>query len=368
MAMTLRQERLQRLSDAMAEAGLDVLLVPGNAWRTDYLKFVTDATSLDGQAIAIHERGGDTRLVVENPGEDERLAVECPDLKVAWSPSPVAEALSYLGRHGNRRCAVAGRDVAPYALMSAPGAASLTDATGMLDRLMLKKSAAELDAMRRACALADDGYRAFMAAARPGRREYELVADTEAYFRNRGCPENFQILGSGGVEVRGMHPPGDRRLKKGDLVTTELTPCVEGYYAQICRTLVLGPPTAEQKKAHAIYLEALEAGIAAVRPGVTAADIARAENDVFRKYGLGDYVTSEYTRVRGHGLGLYVDGRPALLEDVDIEIEPDMTFIVHPNTYNPNVGYMVLGDTVRATATGCEVFTRTPRELFVREA
>jgi Xaa-Pro aminopeptidase len=164
-----------------------------------------------------------------------------------------------------------------------------------------------------------------------------------------------------------MHPPGDRRLKKGDLVTTELTPCVEGYYAQLCRTLVLGPASADQKKAFAIFLEALEAGIAAVKPGVTAGHIAKAQNDVFRRYGLGEYVTSEYTRVRGHGLGLYVDGRPALLEDVELVIEPDMTFIVHPNTYNPVVGYIVLGDTVRVTPTGCEVFTRVPRELFVRE-
>jgi len=36
--------------------------------------------------------------------------------------------------------------------------------------------------------------------------------------------------------------------------------------------------------------------------------------------------------VRGHGLGLYVDGRPALLEDVELKLEPDMTLIVHPNT------------------------------------
>jgi Xaa-Pro dipeptidase len=41
-----------------------------------------------------------------------------------------------------------------------------------------------------------------------------------------------------------------------------------------------------------------------------------------------------------------------------------MTFVVHPNTYNPNVGYMMLGDSVGVTATGCEVFTKTPRVLF----
>jgi len=75
-------------------------------------------------------------------------------------------------------------------------------------------------------------------------------------------------------------------------------------------------------------------------------------------------VTSEYTRVRGHGLGLYVDGRPAILEDVDLVLEAEMALVVHPNTYHPEAGYFVHGDSVRVSAEGCEVLTRTPRRLF----
>jgi Xaa-Pro aminopeptidase len=155
-----------------------------------------------------------------------------------------------------------------------------------------------------------------------------------------------------------------KRLKRGDLVTTELTPCVNGYYIQICRTLVIGEPNQEQQAAFAVYRDALEAGIAAAKPGVTAADIARAENEIFRRHDLGDYVTDAYTRVRGHGLGLFVDTKPHILEDVNTRIEGGMTMIVHPNTYHPKVGYMVLGDSIIVTASGAEVLTRTPRELF----
>jgi Xaa-Pro dipeptidase len=49
---------------------------------------------------------------------------------------------------------------------------------------------------------------------------------------------------------------------------------------------------------------------------------------------------------------------------VTTPIEAGMTMIVHPNTYHPDVGYMVLGDAVIVTATGADVLTRTPRELF----
>jgi len=194
--------------------------------------------------------------------------------------------------------------------------------------------------------------------------QYELIADVEAFFRLRGCADNFMIMGSGGQDVYAMAPPSERQIARGDLVTTELTPAVQGYFAQICRTMVVGTATEAQKRAFGVYREAMEAGIAAVRPGVTAADIARAENEVFRKYGLGDYVTNKYTRVRGHGLGLFTDTKPHILEDVATVIEAGMVMIVHPNTYHPDVGYMVLGDTVLVTESGAEVLCRTPRELF----
>src|SRR5260221_9546310 len=177
-----------------------------------------------------------------------------------------------------------------------PLVASIGSATALLDRLMLRKSASEIEALRRAAALADEGYAVFREAARPGRPEYALVADVEAFFRSRGCPENFQILASGGREVRGMHPPTERRLAPGDLVTTELTPCVDGYYAQICRTLAIGSPSEAQLGAFAVYDEALAAGIVAVRPGATARQVAHAQNAVFRRHGLGEYGNSQHTR------------------------------------------------------------------------
>ena len=108
----------------------------------------------------------------------------------------------------------------------------------------------------------------------------------------------------------------------------------------------------------------MEAGIAVVKPGATAADVARAENDVFRKYGLGDYVTNKYTRVRGHGLGLMCDLKPNILEDIDVVLTEGMTIIVHPNTYHPEAGYMVLGDMLLVTKNGHERLTQTPAKLF----
>lgn len=360
----LRKEREDKLAATMSEQGIDVLAVIGNPWRGDYLRYATGVQIAEGHAVALIERGAGITLFLESPAETARIALEQPDIAVSWSSSAIAQGERALLALGTRAVALAPSHAMPLRLAKACAPTATNTGTSLMDRCMMRKTPAELRAVRRAAELADEGYQVFLKGARPGRPEYALVADIESFYRSQGCAENFQILGSGGREVRGMHPPGDKLVAAGDLVTTELTPCYEGYYAQICRTCVVGEPTPVQLKAFAVYNEALEAGIATVRPGIKASDIARAENDVFRKAGLGIYCTSEYTRVRGHGLGLYTDAKPQILEDVDVVIEEDMTLVVHPNTYHPDIGYFVHGDSLRVTATGCEVLIRTPRELF----
>jgi len=363
MSTEIALERRHKASTLCRERGWDALLAYGNAWRCDYLRYLSDFPILEGHGFALLRADGGVRLWLESPMDAERAAGEAPDCEVTCVARLLPALVAELQRQPGLRLAAAPLRLLPDGVAQGLGAA-LQDATEAMDLLLMRKGAREIDAVRRSARIADAGYEVFRRAARPGVREYELVAEVEAFFRSQGCPDNFMILGSGGQEVRGMHPPGERRLQAGDLVTTELTPCIDGYYAQICRTLVIGPPSPRQLAAFDVYREAMEAGLAAVRPGVTAAEVATRENDVFRAHGLGEYTTNRYTRVRGHGLGLYVDSRPALLEDVPTPLEEGMTLIVHPNTYHPDAGYIVLGDSALVRADGPEVLTALPRTLF----
>jgi Xaa-Pro dipeptidase len=364
MSAAIATERRIRLAQAMSEAGVDLLVVYGNAWQGDYLRYATDYGILEGEGLAIVRGDGTTTLFLDSPLEADRSAVESPDVETVYAPRMLAQVEAVLERAGNSRIGTSPKRLMPQRLASRSTELGLSDRTAMMDRLLMKKMDCEIAAIRAAAHVADEGYQIFRNAARRGRADYELVAEVEAFFRARGVDDNFMIIGVGGKEVRGMAPPMGKRLRLGDLVTTELTPCVNGYYIQICRTLVIGEPSSEQHAAFAVYHDALVAGIAAVRPGITAADIARAENEIFRAQGLGEYVTDAYTRVRGHGLGLFVDTQPHILENVTTRIEENMTMIIHPNTYHPAVGYMVLGDALIVTAEGADVLTKTPRELF----
>jgi Xaa-Pro aminopeptidase len=360
----LSEERRRRLAAAMAEAGINEMVCYGNAWQGDYLRYAADFGILEGHGIAIVSADGSVELFVDSAVEAERAEAEVPGIKVAFARDIARAVGARLDRVANHRLAAAPRRFVPKWLAHSERSFALEDGTGLLDKLLMHKLPAEIDAIRAAAKIADEAYEVFRDAVKIGRPQYELVADVEAYLRSRGCPDNFMIIGSGGKDVLGMTPPSDRKIAAGDLVTTELTPCVAGYYVQICRTVVVGEANDAQRRAFALYHEALDAGIAAVQPGATAADVARAENDIFRKHGLGDYVTSKWTRVRGHGLGLFCDSKPHILEDVDTPLVPGMAVIVHPNTYHPEVGYLVLGDSVVVTDRGADVLTATPRELF----
>ena len=351
------------LFEEMEKAGVDALLVYGNSWHADSLRYATDFGIQEGQALALVSKDGSVTLLLDDQAEAER-ATEDENCEVIFAPDLIEGAKRLMARSGNRRVAGTPWHLMPYGLTRQSTELRLTDGTAILDRLLMTKRDFEIEAVRRSAVLADEGYKIFRDAARPGRKDYELIAEIEAFFRAKRVPENFMIIGVGGVEVRGMAPPVGKVLAKGDLVTTELTPCVDGYYSQVCRTLVIGEPTQEQLRSFAVYQESLEAGLKVVRGGILASDIARAENEVFRKYGLGDYVTSEYTRVRGHGVGLFPDQKPQMLEDIHIPIETGSTVIVHPNTYHPKSGYMVLGDTIVVRENGHEAFSTLTRDLI----
>ena len=348
----------------MREAGIAHLALYGNAWQGDYLRYGSDFGILEGHGIALISASGDVELFLDSATDAERAELEVPGIKVSFTPNIVAAVGTRLDRVANSRIAAAPRKFLPRWLMDPSRSFQFEDATAIVDKLLMHKGVGEVAAVRLAAQIADEAYAEFIRAVRPGRRQFEIVADIEAHLRRRGCPDNFMIIGSGGKDVFGMAPPSERRIASGDLVTTELTPAVQGYFAQICRTLVVGKATEAQRRAFAVYVEAMEAGIAAVRPGVRAADVAKAENDVFRKHGLGEYTTSQWTRVRGHGMGMFADSKPHILEDIETVLEPGMTLIVHPNTYHPDAGYIVLGDAVLVTDNGVEVLCKTPRELF----
>src|SRR5215467_5211656 len=348
-AAEINPARVNRLTGLMAEQGWDRLLLYGHAWRKDFFRYLLNVNFSGPYAIAALERSGQIRAVVSHPWDMEMLP---EDTKVCDLPALTGGSV-----------AVAGLELMDAGLANSLGAAPVS-ATALMEELRRIKAPEEIQALRRAAALADRGYECFAEIIEAGMAEFELVAEVEAFLKSNGAEDNFMLIASGGTEVTGMKPPTERQFREGDSVTTELTPQVDGYYAQICRTLVLGEPSAKQREAFSIFCKAQQAAQDLLRPGIDTADVARVQNDVFREHGYGEYTGAKYTRVRGHNLGLHPDENPYVLEDVHYTVKAGMTMIAHPNTYLPLSGYMVFGDTLLVTPAGCERLTMSEKKLF----
>lgn len=363
-----RALRQGKVRAAMAAQGLDAVLAYAPAWRRENLRYLTD-TSVGGAAsFAL------LPIEAEPTAYTTRVADLAPLRRTGWVSDaqhialPDAQALAEgLKESRARRIGVGHLELLPRgferAIRIGAPEVDLVSATKLLDDARMVKSPWELDRMRTAARVSDAAWRAFVEALEPGITEYDIVAEVESEIKRLGAEDNFMLIASGKDEVLGMTPPSRRRIEQGDMVRTELTPQTGGYWLQICRSVTVGPPSEAQQRSFDLFHEAADAGAAVVRPGVTAHEVAVAENDVFRKHGYGEYCSDQWTRVRGHGVGLHLDETP-IIEGNHTVLPEGATFIIHPNTYTPIAGYHVFGDQVVVTADGAERLVATERRLF----
>ena len=240
----------------------------------------------------------------------------------------------------------------------------LRAADSLASTLAKIRSSKELARSRKAVEIAESGYRRLLETARPGMREFELAGEIHCDMKAAGAEDNFLLM-SASQHNLAVRAAGRRVLEKGDIILAEITPCYAGQFAQICRTVVLGeaPPILHGK--HQLLQEAMRRGMDAAVPGAKVADATEAMNAVLRSAGYGEYCRPPYMRVRGHGLGITSD-RPGDLQDQSaVLFEEGMVFVMHPNQYIPETGYLMCGETVVISHNGATSLSERDSELDV---
>jgi Xaa-Pro aminopeptidase len=139
----------------------------------------------------------------------------------------------------------------------------------VLDDMRLYKSRSELDKMRRAAGISVAAHRRAMAYARPGRMEYEVMAEIEHEFRRHNAAPAYQPIVGGGSNTCILHyRDNNARLNEGDLLLVDAGCEHEFYASDITRTFPVGGRwSAEQRAIYEIVLEAQLAAIDKARPG-----------------------------------------------------------------------------------------------------
>jgi len=153
--------------------------------------------------------------------------------------------------------------------------------------------------------------------------------------------------------------PGDDTL--AGFVTLDFGAVYEGYCADMTRTVSLGEPTAEMRRVYETVLAAQGAGIAAARAGVVGREIDRAARDVIKAAGYGDYFGHGF----GHGLGLEVHESPGAGPAETRPLPAGAVVSAEPGIYLPRKFGVRIEDTLYLTETGCEILTKTPKDLII---
>src|SRR5262245_59805949 len=103
----LADERRRRLLAAMAEAGIAEMVLYGNAWQGDYLRYAADFGILEGHGIAVVSADGKTELFLDSVTEAERAEVEVPGAEIHVATDIARAVGARLDRVANHRIAAA---------------------------------------------------------------------------------------------------------------------------------------------------------------------------------------------------------------------------------------------------------------------
>ena len=233
---------------------------------------------------------------------------------------------------------------------------TLVPQLGLIEAMREVKSADELELLRASTRLNETVFQSVYATIEPGMTEREIALALELTMREMGAegPSFPTIVAFGTNAARPHAVPTDRELQAGDLVLIDMGLIHRGYCSDMTRTFVAGRPDRTYIDRHRVVRAAMQAGIGAIRAGVTGAEVDRVARQVIADAGYGDH----FGHSLGHGVGLAVHEAPRLSRTNRKKLRAGMVVTVEPGIYLPEWGGIRLENMVVVGEHGPEVLNR----------
>lgn len=363
-------DRIEAIRHRMTTDGIDLLVATSSGLHTldraDPVAYLTNYRSL-GESIFLMYLDGDASLIVSPSADADRLASRFAASATFATDDIVGVVKKLLSANPTPTIATVNFDSLPYHIaeqllaLAGPSARPFDDIFYTIDA---RKTGDEIEHARTATAIAEKGFERLLEIARPGLRECDLAIELNCYTKSLGAEDNFLMLNSL-PHSHAVMPSSTRKIEPDDILLTELSPNFDGQFSQICRTVSIGAPRSELQEKYDLVVRAMWAGIETVRPGIPVSEVCRAIDRVLESAGYAEYCRPPHMRRRGHGLGSGSVSPGDISVDNHTLLEEDMIFVVHPNQYIPEVGYLLCGEPVRVTATGVEVLSSRTAALGI---
>ncbi len=382
-------ERIRRVQQALAQSGFEALICS----LPKHVLLLTGYWPVIGASIAVVAKGGATFLIV--PKDEETLARKGhADEVLTFQPGsldkltdaveeirgPLAQVFDKLDISGGAIGSDTGSHVEPasyaathfygwslgHLLREFAPDAQLRDAGELLADLRASLTSVELERERLACGLAGEAFEAGVKQLRAGLREMQVAAlflaslnTLSTRHEDVGRAGGFFFCMSGAnsaLAFAAYARSRERVVQSGDLVLMHCNTYIDGFWTDITRTYSIGHPDGRQQQMHGAVLEAREAALAVVRPGVAASEVDRAARDVLARRGFG----KEFKHQLGHSVGFDAishTAKPRLHPKSPDVLQAGMVFNVEPAIYIEGYGGIRHCDVVAVTDHGVEVLT-----------
>jgi Xaa-Pro aminopeptidase len=375
---TPEQEITNRIAStqrAMKAEGVDLLLGYADCWRTANVRYFTDFRPVDGvhgiaQAVIVVPADGDPTLFAGDG------CVDYARSETLFDVDSLDVLPAFLSRWADGRPAgrtvLAGEDQIPVRLHRA-----ISDAlqpielvgTSMLAAIKASKSPWEIDQLRIAASLTDHAMEKVREVVQSRlevtEREVATAADMAMIAAGADTPAYLSMVQSGPRSAYSLALPTNRVIQRGELVLTDIGARYGNYVADGGRGFVYGPPSGRIREIVDTAADAVEAGLNAARPGMSAAELNSVVQQVLVERGYARYSGEAMGRGTGHGTGMDPEEElPWIGPTNDTIIEPGSVFTLKATINVPDVGGLRTERIVHLSPTGLETLDSFPMRNF----
>jgi Xaa-Pro aminopeptidase len=233
----------------------------------------------------------------------------------------------------------------------------------VVEGLRAVKDEEEIDLMRTAAQMADDGFSHILDYVNAGMTEKEVALELEFYMRRGGADGvSFSPIVAAGQRSALPHAnPTERVIEEGDFLLFDLGCIYKGYCSDLTRTVTIGPPDDRQRSVYEVILASNEAGLSAAGPTKAASEVDRASRDVVAEAGYPE----AFSHGLGHGVGMEVHESPTVRSTSEDILVAGNVVTIEPGAYFPDWGGVRIEDLVVITDSGKEVLSKSSKEMIV---
>lgn len=252
-----------------------------------------------------------------------------------------------------------------YDLLDEQMSADLVPFHQLIERMRQIKDIHEIELIKDAARLLDDGYRYLLSIVQPGMTERGLANQLDFWMKEHGASAvSFSTIIASGINGAKPHATvTDREIQDGELVTLDFGYFVNGYTADMTRTFAMGQVAPELKEMYGLVLAAQKAVIARAQTGIDGASLDHYGRQIIEEAGLGD----RFIHGMGHGIGLAVHDLPSGYGPYSkhMHLQTNEVITVEPGIYVPNLGGVRIEDDLLIGHGPAQQLTHTPTDLVV---